>query len=47
MEPSRRPTLTGYSYEDFPSRNTRSQPLLRKDKVRPNSRPETPKVTSL
>ena len=47
MEPSGRPTLTGYSYEDFPSRNTRSQLLLRKDKIRPNSWPEIPKVTSL
>ena len=47
MESSGRPTLTGYSCENFPSRNTRSQLLLRKDKIRPNSQPEIPEVLSL
>ena len=36
MEPQGSPTLTGYSCEDFPSRNTRSCLLLRKEEIRPN-----------
>ena len=30
------PALTGYSCEDFPSRTTQSNLLLRKEKIRPN-----------
>ena len=36
MEPRETPALTGYSYEDFPSRTTRSRLLLRKEEIRPN-----------
>ena len=32
--------LTGYSYEDLPSRPTRSCLLLRKEEIRPNIWPE-------
>ena len=42
MEPSRTPAVTGNSYEDFPSRATRSRLLLRKRKIRPNILPKTP-----
>ena len=41
------PALTGYSWEDFPSRTTRSSLLMRKEKVRPNIWPEIPKDLSL
>ena len=34
------PTLTGYSYEDFPSRTTWSH--RRKEEIRPNNWPENP-----
>ena len=36
------PALTGYSYDDFPSRTTWSRLLLRKKEIRPNIWPETP-----
>ena len=36
MEPRGTPTLTGYLFEDFLSRTTRSHLLLRKEEVRPN-----------
>ena len=36
MEPWRTPALTGYSWEDFPSRNTQSRLLRRKEEIRPN-----------
>ena len=32
----RKSVLTGYSYEDFPSRTTRNRLLLRKEEIRPN-----------
>ena len=41
------PALTGYSCEDFSSRTTWSYLLLRKDEIRPNIWPETPKDLSL
>ena len=34
------PVLIGYSCEDFPSRTTLSCLLLRKEEIRPNTRPE-------
>ena len=34
------PELTGYSYKYLPSRTTRSNLSLRKDKLRPNAWPE-------
>ena len=40
MEPWRNPALTGYSFEDFPSRTTRSCLLRRKEEIRPNIWPE-------
>ena len=36
MEPWGTPALTGYSWEDFPSRTTRRRLLLRKEEIRPN-----------
>ena len=36
----RTPASTGYSCEDFPSRTTWSRLFLRKNKVKPNTRPE-------
>ena len=36
MDPCGTPALTGYSYEDFPSKTTQSHPLLRKEEIRPN-----------
>ena len=36
MEPCGNPALTEYSYEDFPSRITRSRLLLRKEEIKPN-----------
>ena len=47
MEPWRTPTLTGYSWEDFPSRTTQSLLLLRKDEIRSNIWPEIPQNLSL
>ena len=35
MEPWRTPSLTGYSYEDFPFRNTQCRLLMRGDKITP------------
>ena len=32
----RKSVLTGYSYEDFPSRTTRNRLLLRKEEIWPN-----------
>ena len=40
-------TLTGYSCENFPSRTTWSQLLLRKEEIRPNIWPEIPEDLSL
>ena len=40
MEPWGIPALTGYSWEHFPSRSTRSCLLLKKEKIRPNISPE-------
>ena len=40
MEPWGTPALTGYSWEDFPSRTTWSCLLLRKDEIKPNIWPE-------
>ena len=45
--PLETPALTIFSCEDFPSRTTWSRLLLRKEKVRPNIWPETPKDVSL
>ena len=42
MEPWGTAALTGYSCEGFPSRTTRSCPLLRKEERRPNISPEIP-----
>ena len=36
MDPSGTPALTEYFCEDFPSRTTRSRPLMRKEEIRPN-----------
>ena len=36
IEPEGTPALTEYSYEDFPSKITRSHLLLRKEEIRPN-----------
>ena len=36
------PALTGYSYKNFPFRNTRSHPLLRKEEIRQTTWPEIP-----
>ena len=36
MDPWGTPALTGYSFEDLPSRATQSSLLLRKDEIRPN-----------
>ena len=36
IEPRGTPALTGYFYDDFPSRTTRSRLLLRKEETRPN-----------
>ena len=36
IEPRGTPALTGYSYEDLPSRTTPSRLLLRKEEIRPN-----------
>ena len=41
-EPSGTPALTGYSWEDFPSRTTKSCLSLRKEEIRPNIWPEIP-----
>ena len=41
------PTLTGYSWEVFQPRTKRSHLLLRKEKIRPNIRPEIPYNLSL
>ena len=41
------PALTEYSSEDFPSRTTQSQQLLRKEEIRPNIWPGIPKDLSL
>ena len=46
MEPWGAPTLTGYSCEDFPSRNTRNCLLLGKKEIRINIWPEIPKDLS-
>ena len=43
MEPWGTLTLTGYYCEDFPSRATWSNLLLRKEELRPNIWPELPK----
>ena len=42
MEPWETPALTGYSWEDFPSRTTRSHLLLTGEETRPNAGPEIP-----
>ena len=42
IEPWGYQSLTGYYCEDFPSRTTQSDLLLRKDKIRPNTYPELP-----
>ena len=42
MEPWGTPALTRYSCEDFPSRNTWSRLLLRKEEIRLNIWPEIP-----
>ena len=47
MEPCGTPSLTGYSYEDFPFRNTRRRQLLRKEEIRPNIWLEIPYDLSL
>ena len=47
MEPWGTPTLTGYSYEDFPSRTTWSCLLLRKKETRSNIWPDIPEDVSL
>ena len=36
IDPCGIPALTGYSYDDFPIRTTRSCLLLRKEEIRPN-----------
>ena len=47
MEPWGTLALNGYSCEDFPSRTTESCLLLRKEEIRSNTWPETPKELSL
>ena len=47
MEPCGTPSLTGYSCEDFPFRNTRRRQLLRKEEIRPNIWLEIPYDLSL
>ena len=42
MDPWGTPALTGYSYEDFPSRTTWRHVLLRKEEIRSNIWPEIP-----
>ena len=42
MEPWGTPALTGYSYQDLPSRTIWSHLLLRKEEIRPNIWPENP-----
>ena len=42
MEPWGTPELTGYSCEDFPSRNMWICLLLRKEEIRPDTWPEIP-----
>ena len=42
IEPFWTPALTGYSFEDFPSRYTQSHLLLRKEEIRPNTLTEIP-----
>ena len=42
MKPWVTPVLTGYSYEDLPTRATWSGLLLRKEEIRPNGWPEIP-----
>ena len=42
MEPLGTPTLTGYSWEDYPSRTAQSHLLLRKEETRPNIGPKIP-----
>ena len=41
METWEIPALTEHSCKEFPSRTTQSCMLLRKDKIRPNMKPET------
>ena len=42
MEPWETPALTGYYWEDIPSRTTWSCLLLRKEEIRPNIWPTIP-----
>ena len=47
MEPWGTPALTGYSFEDFPSRTTWRCLLVRKEKKRSNMWPKNPQDLSL
>ena len=47
IDPWEVPALSGYSFEEFPSRITQSHLLLRKEEIRPNIWPKIPKDLSL
>ena len=47
IKPWGTPALTEYSCKDFPSRTWRNYLLLRKDKIRPKTRPEIAQDLSL